>query len=54
VWVADRGDHLLVEIHDGITEPRLTPALRQVADRAAALGGTLEPAGGRLRLTLPL
>jgi signal transduction histidine kinase len=54
VRVADRGDHLLVEIHDGITEPRLTPALRQVADRAAALGGTLEPAGSRLRLTLPL
>ena len=54
VRVADCGDHLLVEIHDGVTEPRLTPALRQVADRAAALGGTLEPAGGRLRLTLPL
>jgi signal transduction histidine kinase len=54
VRVADRGDHLLVEIHDDVTEPRLTPVLRQVADRAAALGGSLEPAGGRLRLTLPL
>src|SRR4051812_27625939 len=54
VRVADRGDHLLVEIHDGVTEPRVTPALRQLADRAAALGGTLEPVGGRLRLTLPL
>jgi signal transduction histidine kinase len=54
VRVADGGDHVLVEIHDGVTEPRLSPALRQVADRAAALGGTLEPAGDRLRLTLPL
>jgi signal transduction histidine kinase len=54
VRVADRGGHLLVEIHDGVTEARLTPALRQVADRAAALGGALEPTGGRLRLTLPL
>ena len=54
VRVADGGDHLLAEIHDGVTEPRLTPALRQVADRAEALGGSLEPVDGRLRLTLPL
>jgi signal transduction histidine kinase len=52
--IADRGDHLLVKINDDGDDAPPRPALGELAERVAALGGAMEASGGFVCVTLPL